>query len=247
MNEKLTAIKNKVSQKLRHFRSELFFLRADVLLGKGASKGRVQKFDDEFYQQTSKVYFNCLPISMHLKYLRPTSGPGKCYDRSLYMFFCFDDALLVRGDQKTLALKYGTANAGHGWIERGDWVYDPTFLLRFQKDWYYKMFGVSNVYKCSHAEYVAIPENKKIYDQVRNTTLQDYQPHGKYRLDLLTSIPLVKGIAEMSGNLEFQQALDQHLASVQYDEAEISRKLTGQNNKKIFANYCLQRVTGADK
>ena len=219
--KKLTKLCDSVKGKLQSLCVDLYYLRAEKLIEKGKGNGSIAPFDQDFYEQMSHTYVAGLPVSMNIKYLRPILGPGKCYDRSLYMFLCFDDALLVRGDTKDLELRYSKEAAGHGWMEKGGYVYDPSLLQKFPIDLYYKIFGVSNVQKCSHAEYAAIPENKKLYNKVRNTTLQDYQPNGKYRLDLLTSIPLVKGIAEASGNIEFQQELDKYLETVQYDEKQI--------------------------
>ena len=125
---------------LDSLKKKLYFSKLKLLYSKGVAEGKIVPFDEDFYRSMSNTYFASIPVSMHIKYLRPKTGPGKCYDRSLYMFFCFDDALLVRGDKLNLELLYGKDNAGHGWIEIGDYVYDPTMLMRFDKDLYYKMF-----------------------------------------------------------------------------------------------------------
>lgn len=59
---------------------------------------------------------------------------------SLYMFFCLDNAILVRGDIKSLELQSGPYDAFHGWIELDNYVYDPTALMRFDKDLYYQIY-----------------------------------------------------------------------------------------------------------
>lgn len=217
MNKKLSKLCSSVGRELKSLRNDLYFLRATKIFNKGLKDGTITPFDQDLYEQMNHTYINGVPVSMNLKYLKPILPPGKCYDRSLYMFFCFDDALLVRGDQKDLEIRYSKEDAGHGWIEKDGYAYDPSLLRKYPVDLYYKIYGVSNVYKCNHAEYVSIsPENKKIYDKVRNATLQDYQPNGKYRSELLLSMSLVKGIAEMSGNTEFQKDLDDYLKLVQY-------------------------------
>ena len=65
-----------------------------LLLNKGDADKKIIPFDDEFYDKLNQTYISGLPVSIHIKYLKPIAGPGKCYDRSLYMFFCFDDAIL---------------------------------------------------------------------------------------------------------------------------------------------------------
>ncbi len=232
MNKKLTKLCDTVKRGLKSLRTDLYYSCAATIINKGLQDGTITPFDKDFYEQMSHTYINGVPVSIEMKYLRPTLGPGKCYDRSLYMFFCFDDALLVRGDQKTLELKFSKDNAGHGWIEKDGYVYDPSLLHKFPVELYYKIYGVSNVHKCSHAEYVSHPENKKLYDKIRNANLQDYQPNGKYRSELLLSMPLVKGIAEMSGDTEFQQELNKYLKLVQYPTKEQT------NQAAVFEKQC---------
>lgn len=215
----------------------LYFSKMQLLFSKGIQEGKIVPFDDEFYEKMSHTFFNCIPISMHIKYLRPTIGPGKCYDRSLFMFFCFDDALLVRGDNKDLELRFGKENAGHGWIEIGDYVYDPSLLLRFDKDEYYKIFIPTNVSKTTKEEYQQV--NGSYYDDVRNTSVSDFQLGGSKRTDLCVTIPLIRGIAECSTDATFKKELREYLELIQYDEQQVYEELvskcdfTFKKNKKI--------------
>ncbi len=207
-------------------KKKLYFSKLQLLYSKGISEGKIVPFDESFYRSMSNTYFASIPVSMHIKYLRPKTGPGKCYDRSLYMFFCFDDALLVRGDKLNLELLYGKDNAGHGWIEIGDYVYDPTMLMRFDKDLYYKMFSPTNVSKATKEEYVSV--NGSFYDDIRSTTVSDFQPGGSKRLELCTTIPLVQGIADMSSDESFKKELDEYLSLIKYDGEAIYRDLVSE-------------------
>lgn len=206
---------------INKIKKELYFLRTQILFNQGIKEQKIVPFDDEFYEKMNHTYFNCLPISMRIKYLRApkTMGIGKCYDRSLYMFFCFDDAFLVRGDTKDLELRYGKEFAGHGWIEIDNYVYDPTLLMKFEKDLYYKIYGVTNVKKITKEEYRKT--NGIYYDNVRNTKLSDFRPGGSKRTDLLVTIPLFKGIAECSHDENFIRELNEYLLMTQYDEKQI--------------------------
>lgn len=169
----------------------------------------------------SHTFFNCIPISMHIKYLKPTAPPGKCYDRSLFMFFCFDDALLVRADNKDLELRFGKENAGHGWIEIGNYVYDPSLMMRFEKDLYYKIYSPTDVHKATKEDYKKV--NGSYYDDVRNTSIDDFKIGGSKRTDLCVSIPLVRGIAEF--NEQFKKELEEYLTLIQYDEKQVYDEL----------------------
>ena len=211
---------------LDSLKKKLYFSKLQLLYSKGISEGKIVPFDEAFYRSMSNTYFASIPVSMHIKYLRPKTGPGKCYDRSLYMFFCFDDALLVRGDKLNLELLYGKDNAGHGWIEIGDYVYDPTMLMRFDKDLYYKMFSPTNVSKATKEEYVSV--NGSFYDDIRSTTVSDFQPGGSKRFELCTTIPLVQGIADMSSDEVFKKDLDEYLSLIKYDGEAIYRDLVSE-------------------
>ena len=210
------------------FKKKLFFSKMILLFNKGQETGKIVSFEEDFYQQMSDTFFNGIPISMHIKYLKPTSGLGKCYERSLFMFFCFDDALLVRGDVKDLELRFGKENAGHGWIEIGNYVYCPSHLKRFDKELYYKIYNPTNVYKITKEDY--IKHNGNYYNEVRDTKIEDFQVGGSRRVDLCVTIPLIKGIADSSDNEEFKRELDKYLTLIQYDEKQIYDEMINQFN-----------------
>ena len=202
-----------------NLKKRLYFYKMKLLFSKGLAEGKIVPFDDEFYKKMSHTYFNCIPIYMHIKYLKPIVEPGKCYDRSLFMFFCFDDALLVRGHNKDLELRFGREHAGHGWIEIGNFVYDPSLMMRFEKDIYYKIYNPTDVQKSTKEDYIKV--NGSYYDEIRNTTIEDFKLGGTKRTDLCISIPLVRGIAEHSTDKNFKKELDDYLDSIQYDEKQV--------------------------
>lgn len=210
-------------------KKKLYFKRLELLYIKGILDKKIVPFDEDFYERMNHTYVSGIPVSLHIKYIKPTIPPGKCYDRSLYMFFCFEDALLVRGDNKDLELLYGKDCAGHGWIEIGDYVYDPSTMKRYDKDLYYEMYKPYNVYKSSKEEYCSYPGNQKLYDDIQSTTIDDYKPSGRRRVELAVIIPAVRGIAEASGNQEFINDLNIYLDHIQYDEEQVYNEL----NEKV--------------
>ena len=68
-------------------KKELYFYKMNLLIANGIYSKKIVPFDDDFYEQLSHTFINGLPVSMQIKYLKPILPPGKCYDRSLYMFF----------------------------------------------------------------------------------------------------------------------------------------------------------------
>lgn len=211
-----------------NLKKTLCFSKMQLLFNKGLAEGQIVPFDDEFYNKMSNTFFSCIPIYMHIKYLKPIAPPGKCYDRSLFMFFCFDDALLVCGDVKDLELRFGKENAGHGWIEIGNYVYDPSSTLRFDRDLYYKIYSPTNVSKATKEDYIKV--NGSYYDDVKNTTIEDFKLGGSKRTDLCVTIPLVRGIAEYSSDENFKKELEEYLTIIEYDEKQIYEELVSKCN-----------------
>lgn len=205
----------------KNLKRELYFAKMALIYEKGLTEGSIVPFDDEFMEHLNNKFFNGVPVSMHMKYLKPIMPPGQCYDRSFYMFCCFDDVLLVQGDNKDLELRYGKDHAWHAWIERGDYVYDPSIMKRFDKDLYYKMFMPKNIVKRAKEEYCSSEESKKIYDSIADSKVEDYMPNGKNRTSLLVSLPLVMGIADVEGNEEMKKELDAWLERIDYDPEQI--------------------------
>lgn len=156
---------------------DLYFVRLKLLWADGIKNGQIEPFDEEFYSHMNDVIVANIPVAIDIKYLKPKMAPGKCYDRSLSMFFCFPNSYLVRGDNKDLELNYGKDNAGHGWIELEDYVYDPSLRMKFNKELYYKMYQPTNVKRCSKEEYDLF--NGNFYDEVRSISREDFKPGGK--------------------------------------------------------------------
>lgn len=207
-------------------KKRLFYSKVQILLKKGVEEGNIVSFNDEFYEKLSHTYIGCLPVSMHIKYLKPKYGPGECYDRSLYMFFCFQNAVLVRGDNKYLELEFGKDNAGHSWIEIDDYCYDPSLLLKFKKETYYEIYKPYNVSKITLDEYKNCCEfNKQVYEEITNTKLSDFQPNGKKRTDLCIMIPLFQETADMNPDSGFKEKLNDYLKLVQYDKKQAHEEI----------------------
>lgn len=217
---------------LDSIKKRFYFSRMYLLFKKGLENGSIVPFDDEFYEKMSYTYINCIPVSLNIKYLKPIAGPGKCYDRSLEMFFCFKESLLVRGDNKYLELRFGKDKAGHGWIEMDGYCYDPSLLLRFKKETYYEIYEPYNVSKITIEDYKKLGDyNKQFYEDIVNTKLSDFQPNGRKRMDLGVMIPFVQGIAEMGTNEDFKRELNDYLKLIQYDERQVYEEMDAQFQK----------------
>ena len=146
-------------------------LRIERLYKKGVRKGLIQNFPKELIQETKK-HFYC-GSSLYV-YLNEGFNLRKCYDRSYALTMCFDKCNLVRGS----LTEYGKAKRnpddpdfGHGWVEDDKYVYDTTFLKRFDKKFYYKLFKarVDTVVTADE-----LNKNEE-YLKMKNTTREDIE------------------------------------------------------------------------
>ena len=181
-----------MSKRIDKLKKKLYLKRLEILFNKAVNEGKITEFDKEIYDLMDGTIIACLPVSFYIKYSKYLFPEGTCYDRSLYMFLALDDAVLVRGNNKDLEVRFGKGHEGHGWIEMGNYVYDPSLMLRFDKETYYKIYGCTDVKKIDKETYVR--EHKEFIDDNVSTDYNDYRPGGKRRLDLGTLIIQIKAL-----------------------------------------------------
>lgn len=204
--------------------NKLYFMKLNILFDYGMQHGLIVPFSDFFYEKLNRTIMNTIPVGLDIKYLKPMVRPGKCYDRSLKMFFAMDDSELVRGSLEYFRIQGDEVGENHGWVEKDGCVYDPTWLARFDKDFYYKIFKVTDVNKCNHEEYCAINEiNKEYYESVKNTTRESFKEEGKERFSLAMTIPILRSIAD--SNEDFKRELNKYLEDINYDEEAINERI----------------------
>ena len=208
-----------MATKLDSLKKKLFFTRLNILFNKGIKEGKITRFDEEIFEKMSNTIIACLPVSLYIKYSNHLFAQGTCYDRSLYMFLALNDALLVRGDNKDLEYNYGKGHEGHGWVEIGDYVYDPSLMLKFDKDTYYSIYGCSNVKKIDKQNYLL--QHQDFVDEHVSTDYAEFKPNGKRRLELGVLIFQIRVLSEMLGDEEFTKDFNDYLTLIEYDENQI--------------------------
>ena len=171
-----------MSTKLESLKKKLYFIKFDILFNKALREGKITRFDEEIFEKMSNTIIACLPVSLYIKYSNHLFAEGTCYDRSLHMFLALDEALLVRGDEKGLEYTYGKGHEGHGWIEIGDFVYDPSTMFKYDKDIYYLLYGCSNVSKIDKPSYLL--QHQDFVDANVSHDFSEFRPKGKRRLEL---------------------------------------------------------------
>ena len=200
-------------------RKKLYFDKLNILFDIGLRDGKIVPIEEEIYEEMNKTIIACLPVGLRIKYRDQMFAEGTCYERSLYMFLALDDAILVRGDNKDLEYNYGPGHEGHGWVELGNYVYDPSLGLRFDKEYYYKLYQCTNVKKYDKATYMAV--NKDFVDSHVSVDYDEFKPGGKRRLELGILIFQVKEMAKLTNNQSLLNDLQEYLDAVEYDEDQI--------------------------
>ena len=226
----------------KQLKKNLFFTRYNMLFQKGINEGKITEFDQEIYDKMSDTYISCLPVSMRIKHSKHMFAIGTCYERSLYMFLALDDALLVRGDDKVLEYKYGEGHEGHGWVEVGDFVYDPSIMLKFDKDTYYNLYGISNVKKCDKKTY--LEQHSDFVSQHVSHDINDFRPGGSRRLELGVLIIQLRCLSSMLGDEEFTNDLNNYLESISYDEKQICDERNKVIEKIMRDEVALSKISG---
>lgn len=203
-------------------RKKLFFAKFRTLGLKASKQGKIMEFDDEIYEKMKNTIISCFPVSFYIKHSDHMFPIGTCYDRSLYMFLALDDAILCRGNNKDLEYNYGKGHGGHGWVEVGDYVYDPSIMLKFDKETYYKLYGTTDITRIDKKTY--LKEHKEFVDSVISTDYDDFRPGGKRRLELGVLVLQIRAIASMVDDPEFKKDLAEYLDFIEYDADQIQRE-----------------------
>ena len=224
---------------LEELKKKMYFAKFKLLFLRAFNEGKVMEFDDEIYIKMSNTIIACFPVSFYIKHSDQTFPIGTCYDRSLYMFLALDDAVLVRGKNKDLEYNYGKGHEGHGWIEVGDYVYDPSLMLKFDKSTYYQIYGCHDVVKIDKETYLR--EHSDFVDLVVSTDFDDFRPGGKRRLELGVLVIQLKEMANMLNDDEFTKDLNDYLELIEYDANQIQ-----QERNKAIEEYEKYREDSVD-
>ena len=190
--------------------------KAELLYLKGINEGTIVPFDDDFNYVLKQSYVMSMPVYFFVKYLNDPTKYDERYNKALFMFLCFDDALLVKGNTNL------SKRSIRSWVEKDGYVYDPELLMRFNKDVYYQLYKPSNVesidMKTFRDESI---DNEDLYTDVRETNMDKLLEPGFIRFGLNESVPIMLRFAKDSEDPEYKMLLDAFLTQVQYDSDKI--------------------------
>ena len=208
----------------------LVYLKHQILMIHGIASDKITDFDDELYNKLNKVYFNGIPVSILVKYLDSNNFPEYSVDRIAATFLSIPDALLARGKIDCFNLEYGMENIIYEWLEIGDYVYDLITMLRFKKDYYYKMFSPKEINKITKKDYLLDDDNIKEYNFVISTNIDDLKPNTEKMRRYYHYILNIKNKAYLSRNIYFIHDLKDYLFHIDFDENQFDK------NKKLKMN-----------
>lgn len=225
-----------------NLKRKLYFNRVQLLFDKALKDGKISEFDEDIYNKMEGSIIAGIPVPMFIRHSRYLFPEGTCYERSLYMFLALDDALLLRGDHKVLGFKYGKGHEGHGWIEIGDYVYDPSLMLKFDRDTYYEIYGVSNTASCDKKTYVE--QHNDFFEEHVCHDIDEYKPGGKRRLELGALMIQLRCLSDMLGDERFTNDLNDYLEKVQYDPRQIREERDAAIQKVLCDKALMARISG---
>lgn len=223
-------------------RKKLFFAKFKILSAKAGQVGKIMEFDDEIYEKMKNTIISCFPVSFYIKHSDHMFPIGTCYDRSLYMFLALDDAVLCRGNNKDLEYNYGKGHGGHGWVEVGDYVYDPSIMLKFDKETYYKLYGTTDITRIDKVSY--LKEHQDFVDMVVSTNFNDFRPGGKRRLELGVLVIQVLALAQMIDDEEYKKDLQDYLELIEYDADQIQRERNAVIQEMLRTEGAIDVISG---
>ena len=145
--------------------------RIEILTLLGIKQKKIVDFPDELWEEIDKHYYCGVPIRACLS---EGLNIGKCYDRSYALTFAFDKCELVRGCLPKFGKVQGDKDDPtfiHGWVEDDKYVYDTTFMKRYDKKYYYHLFGTQVTRRVASSEL----EQDKFYLKQKNTTKEDIE------------------------------------------------------------------------
>ena len=231
-----------MSDKLSDLKKKLYFKKYKPLFTKAVKEGKITRFGEEIFTKMSNTIIACLSVPFHIKHADYLIGQGTCYDRSFYMFLALDDAVLVRGNSILLEYCYGKGNGGHGWVEVGDFVYDPSAMLKYDKKTYYSLYGCNNVKKVDKKTYLA--ENENYLDASLSHDFDEFRPGGKRRLDLEFTVIQIKALCQMIGDEQFTKDFNDYLSFIEYDADQMRGEQQAEMQRLLKDKSAMTIVSG---
>ncbi len=211
---------------LKAIKGKLFLRKAELLAQQAYTEGKIVPIEEEFMDELKKRFWVGMSVYMHIKYFIPISPfqTGRCWDRTRLMLMCHPNATRAIGNVKTLEYSAkGDKNlAGHSWLEIGDYVYDPTTLMRYEKELYYQIHKPYDVIYETQEEFLASNKTNAMMKTVVTSSIDEYMPGGEKRWELEMSLPILKTAALNHSDPSLMEEVDSFIETTGYYPPEDS-------------------------
>lgn len=179
-------------------------MRRSIIYNNALAKKQIRPFDEATYDNLRKIIYSVLPAIIYIKFERPLTPPGNCMERAYLLSTAIEGSNVVFGHHSDI----GT----HFWVEKGMNCYDPTSLMEYDKDVYYKLNGIKN------AEVITDDELKSlgVIKYCHRRKIEDFDTDPSYCKNLSTILPFVQERVLYSGNPEYKKELDDYLDRLGY-------------------------------
>ena len=152
--------------------SQLYYNnRYNKLLKFGEKHGLITDFPEEMWKKLENCYYCGTPMSVLLS---NNFNLHKCHDRAYGLTMAFDKCTLVHGSLikfgKIYTIEYDP-DFEHSWVEDDKYVYDTTFIKRYNKKFYYFLYGAKPEKKVSSEEL----NKDDYYIKMKTTTKEDIE------------------------------------------------------------------------
>lgn len=148
--------------------------RIQKLIDMGIKLGLIEQYPKELMERLSQHFYCGTPVSV---LLTNNLNLKKCHDRAYALTMGFDDCRYITGWLPRLGKVNNDPNDPlfeHSWVEDGNYVYDTTFVARFNKRFYRFIFG-AKADKITTSEEL---NQDEVYQIMKRTTKEDIENHG---------------------------------------------------------------------
>ena len=198
----------------------------------GIRKNLINDFPKELWDKIENYYYCGNPVNV---LLQNGFNLGKCYDRAYALTMAFDKCDLIRGSLPKLGkinnVDYDL-NFEHSWVEDDTYVYDTTFLKRFDKKFYYYLFGAQIDKRISSEEL----NDDDYYKKMKSTTKEDIEKDDGI---LALNAYLLNAILEQQEKIQRKDLSYLKCQVPKIDMEEVTKK-QNEKMKKIFEDDLLR-------
>jgi len=206
----------------KEIRRTLYTNRLRLLLADGIEKKLILPFEKEVFDSLDELIYDGVPVGIYMTHIQPNPKQwiNKRDERSVMLSLAFKDCHLMQGYCKCPEEDHFF----HCWVENDGWVYDPTYMMKFKKELYYKVFK-PNI--------VEIQSRKELEEEIY---YQECLSGNIHPTAVLCAMILLEGTAEKDNNQDLKNEMKLFKEKINYDadRIEAESRLVAQEETKKY-------------